>query len=374
MKITSTDIWTVVVPTIPGKVTSEVYGPPGFDQVPKHIIRLNTDGGYYGIGETRRGCPKGAVEELAQALEGKDPRQILFQQIPATEPVETDAKRASHGTRWWEWQAAGPTWPAYGAFEMAIFDLLGRIFEKPAHWFLGGAVRDKVWSDYWIGSQTPEDAARNAKIAIELGFTGLKMKCTADEPMIEKCEAIWDVAGRDFRLTIDPNQRFYRLSEALALAKELGVRGHVACFEDPMPKWNLDWYSLFREANIVPVALHLGSPHDIINAIKSEAADYMNLGGSMVQFVRNAAIAHAASIPVWHGSGTDLGIFYVSTLHAAAAARNCTLATGFSGLWVREDDLILDGIEFENGYAVVPQTPGLGCELDMDALERYRVA
>ena len=51
MKITSIDIITVIVPTIPGRVHSASFGPAGWDQVPKHIIRLNTDEGIYGLGE-----------------------------------------------------------------------------------------------------------------------------------------------------------------------------------------------------------------------------------------------------------------------------------------------------------------------------------
>ena len=58
MKIASIDIMTVVVPTIPGRVHSASFGPAGWDQVPKHIIRLNTDEGIYGLGETSRGTPE----------------------------------------------------------------------------------------------------------------------------------------------------------------------------------------------------------------------------------------------------------------------------------------------------------------------------
>jgi L-alanine-DL-glutamate epimerase-like enolase superfamily enzyme len=43
------------------------------------------------------------------------------------------------------------------------------------------------------------------------------------------------------------------------------------------------------------------------------------------------------------------------------------------GSWTRVDDLIVDGLQFKDGYAIVPIKPGLGCELDMDAIERYRV-
>jgi len=368
MKITKTDIWTVIVPTIPGTVHSPEYGEAGWDKVPKHIIRINTDEGFYGIGETGRGVPKESVEALVKSLAGEAPRDLLLQHLPGTCPVEPQDDRD-----WWKGQAAGPTMAGYGAVEMAIFDLVGRILDRPAHWLLGGAVRDRVLADFWIGHQTPEDAARNAKIAVERGFKGLKMKCTIEEPMVERCEAIWEATSRDFRLTIDPNQRFYHLPETIALAKELAPRGHVEVFEDPMLKSHLDWYREFRAEGIVPVALHLGSPRDIINAIKSEACDYLNLGGSMVQFVRNAAIAHATLIPVWHGSGNDLGIVEFSYLHAAAVARNCVLASDFVGSWTREDDLVVEGLQFDNGTVIVPQTPGLGCELDMDALEKYRI-
>jgi muconate cycloisomerase len=364
MKITSTDIWTVVVPTIPGRVQSAKFGPSGWDVVPKHIIRIHTDEGVYGLGETGRGCPLEAVQKMAAEIKGLDPRKMILQQLPATGSL--DAKPTDHfdPNRWWETAEAGPTGSGYEAFEMAIIDLLGRVYGQPAHWFLGGAVRDRVPADYWISIQTPEEAAANAKLAVERGFKGMKLKATGDEVLVERCKAIWQVAGADFELTVDPNTRFWRLNEALDMARELVKYGKVKVFGDPMAKWNLDWYHMFRQQGIVPVALHLGAPTDIINAIKAEG---------MVQFVRNAAIAHGAGIPCWHGSGVDLGIMELSYLHAAAAARNCVLGSDFVGPWTRVDDLILEGLQFEDGHAIVPQKPGLGCELDLDAIERYRV-
>jgi len=373
MKITSTDIWTVVVPTIEGRVQSAKFGPSGWDVVPKHIIRIHTDEGVYGLGETGRGCPLEAVQQMAAEIKGLDPRKMILQQLPATSSLDAKPKDHYDPNRWWESAEAGPSRHGYEAFEMAIIDLLGRVYDQPAHWFLGGAVRDRVPADYWISIQTPEEAAANTKLAVQRGFKGMKLKCTSDEVLVERCKAIWGVAGPHFELTIDPNTRFWRLNEALDMARELVKYGKVKVFEDPMAKWNLDWYRMFRQHGIVPVALHLGAPSDIINAIKAEAVDYLNLGGSMVQFVRNAAIAHGAGIPCWHGSGVDLGIMELSYLHAAAAARNCVLGSDFVGSWTRVDDLVKEGLQFEDGYAIVPQKPGLGCELDLEAIERYRV-
>ena len=366
MKIEDVDIWTVVVPVLPGTVTSPEYGEPSWPPVPKHIIRLRTSDGVYGLGETGRGCPLGAVKQAAESLVDLDPLRVPLQEVPLKGPPPVRPARDyealfgdAHGN------------PAYGAFEMALFDLVGRALGVPAHWLLGGAVRDRVPADYWIGQQNPADAARNARRGQERGFHGMKLKCAVDDPWEERVGAILEACGPDFKLTLDPNERFYRPAEAIALAKRLERFPNIALYEDPMPKWNLDWYRQFRAAVTAPVALHLAHPRDVVLAIKAEACDHFNLAGSMVQFVRSAAMAAAYGALCWHGSGVDLGIMEHSYLHAAACARNCVLPSDLVGSWVREDDLVTGGLRFEDGCAVLPATPGLGCELDTDALQRY---
>jgi muconate cycloisomerase len=368
MKITDCDIWTVVVPVRPGTVNSPEFGEPAWPAVPKQIIRLRTDDGVYGLGETSRGCPRAAVEQAASCLVDRDPLHLPLHDLPlAGDPPVRQSRHyeALHGP--------GHQSPAYDAFEMAIFDLVGRALGVPVHWLLGGAVRHRVLVDYWIGQQTPEDAARNARLGKQRGFHGLKMKCSIDDPMVERVAAILDACGPDFKLTLDPNERFYRPAEAIMLARELERFPNIAIYEDPVPKWNLDWYKQLRATLSVPVALHLGSPRDVVNAIKAEACDHFNLGGGMVQFLRLAAMAHAYGSLCWHGSGVDLGLAEHAYLHAAACARNCVLPSDLVGSWVREDDLIVSPLSLEDGHALVPSTPGLGCELDLAAVERYAV-
>lgn len=370
MKIVGVDVWRVVVPTIPGTVHSGDFGPAGWDQVPKFIIQLNTDEGLTGIGETQRGASRSALDDGIQRIIGLDPLKIALQYIPLQAP----RPKVTYPGR--DWEIGGGTGvgnATHGAFEMAIFDLVGKALGVPAHYLLGGAYRDRVRADFWIGQQNPEDAARNVRLGRSRGFGGVKMKCAIDDPWIERIAAIVEAGGPDFRITIDPNERFYRPHEAIALARKLERFPNIEVYEDPVPKWNLDWYRQIRAAIDVPVALHLGNPHDIVNAIKAEACDCMNLGGGMVQFVQNAAMAEAAGMVCWHGSGNDLGIMEHSYLHAAAAARNCVLASDFVGSWTREDDLIVEPIRFEAGHAIVPDRPGLGCELDRVALEKYQV-
>lgn len=183
MKITGCDIWTVVVPSRSGTVNSPAFGPATWDRVPKHVIRLRTDDGVYGLGETGRGCPREAVESGAAQLVDRDPLAIPLQEVPlvpvaGVAAVAATMMEAPRPSRSYEGlHGAGHGSAAYDAFEMALFDLVGRALNLPAHALLGGAVRRRVPADYWIGQQTPEDAARAAARGKELGFHGLKMKC-----------------------------------------------------------------------------------------------------------------------------------------------------------------------------------------------------
>jgi L-alanine-DL-glutamate epimerase-like enolase superfamily enzyme len=92
----------------------------------------------------------------------------------------------------------------------------------------------------------------------------------------------------------------------------------------------------------------------------------------MASFVANAYLAGAAGMPVWHGSGNDCGIVDASYLHSCAAAPNCTLPSDILS-FLREDDLIVEPIEIRSSYAIVSDKPGLGVELDEDAVRRYGV-
>lgn len=347
MRIAEIAVHKVIVPMRPNTVNSPYWGKPEFDEVPKFIIKVLTDDGLYGVGESYRGVTRDAVDASAKLLLGADPLRMSLRHLPI------------------------PHNPAYDAFEIALFDLVGKAIGWPVHQLLGGAVRDRVEVDYWCGRKTPEDIAETAREGWAKGFKGLKMKCALEDPMVERVQAI-AAAVPEMKITIDPNLRFYRPGAALELAHQL--EGYnIAVFEDPTPHEDLAWYVFMRRELKFPLALHLGRPEDVVAAIRADCIDCFNLGGGMVRFVDMAAIAHAAGKPVWHGSGVDLGILDMAYVHACAAARGCTLASDIIGNFLREDDLIVAPIAYEDGYALVPQTPGLGVELDEAAVARYSV-
>ena len=299
------------------------------------------------------------MQKGATALIGRDPEALTLQDI--------FAERASGE----EEQVQVGRGPAYDSFEMAVFDLVGRARQLPVHALLGGAVRQRVRADYWIGHQTPDDGRRSVERALSLGFKGVKIKCKIDEPMVERLAAMRDVAGADFKVTVDPNERFHTADQAIELARQLEPLGNVEVFEDPIPKRDIEGYKQIHDQINFPVAMHLGRPEPMLEALKAGVVDCFNLGGGLVLFGRNAAVAAAAGMRCWHGSGNDLGIIDTSYIHAAAVVPNCTMASDFVGSWTREDDLIVEPIAFADGFTPVPMAPGLGCELDLGALERY---
>ncbi|MFT5087239.1 MAG: muconate cycloisomerase, partial [Planctomycetota bacterium] len=327
----------------------------GWDQVPKHIVRLRTDCDLIGLGETGRGVDIDLVRQGAALLVGKDPERLALQDIYG---------RCGAG------ETVG-TGPAYDAFEIAVCDLVGKARAVPVHALFGGAVRTKVRADYWMGQQTLEDSKRSVERALEHGFKGIKIKCQIEDPMVERLRAILSVGGVDFKVTVDPNERFRTAEQTIALAAELEVLGNVEVFEDPIPKTDVEGYKQIHEEINLPLAQHLGNSAAVLLALKEDLTDCFNLGGSLFGFQKNAAVAAAAGMVCWHGSGNDLGIIDTAYIHAAAAAPNCSMASDFVGSWTREDDLIVDPIRFEDGYVPTPDGPGLGCELDEVALARY---
>ena len=102
--------------------------------------------------------------------------------------------------------------------------------------------------------------------------------------MAERIRAVWEVGGSAFKMTVDPNERFYTVEQTLELAEQIKELENVEVFEDPIPKKGLRddvlaQYRYMRGELPFPLALHLGGASDVIKAIRADAVDYLNLGG-----------------------------------------------------------------------------------------------
>jgi muconate cycloisomerase len=321
----------------------------------KWIIELQSDDGETGIGETYRSVEGHEVEAALQSVLGRDVFALNWRALPVENPR------------------------VYDAIETAVMDLAGRVLGVPIYQLLGGAYRDRVECSGWTGRRTPEDAARKAYEAMQRGHRVFKFKCSDTDEVSQWCEAIQARCGDGIRVLLDPNQRWNSVETTRRLMQ--GVLPQMMYgLEDPIARQDYAGFRRLREEFDFPIFIHIALPYrhqgqnaeDALTAIREGSCDGFNFNGPMWAFVELAHTAALAGLTCWHGSEVDLGILEASALHACAAAPNCTIPSDIFGELVREDDLIEVGLRFENGYALVPQGPGLGVELDRGALERWK--
>jgi muconate cycloisomerase len=369
MKIAGVQTLAVRVPAKPGMIHSPGRGMPlhmlaagiskawrrEFDELPKYIIRIRTDDGCEGIGESLRLSSKETLDQVGASLVGVNPLSLNLFDLPI------------------------PYGRLYDGFECALLDLVGKLLNRPVFSLLGGAWRDRVACSGWMGQKTPEDAAATAHYFRGLGFDFLKFKSTLEDDPVAQCAAIRETVP-GMKLILDPNGRWDRASEALRLTPALRELGNVWCLEDPIPRWDLAGWQHLRGAAGIPLAFHthipyvelFQKPQDPVLAWKADALDYFNFSGPAGWVMRMAHFAELVGVPFWHGSELDLGILEACHLHVAAACRMCTLPSDVFGEAIRENDLIEQPLESDGkGHFLVPQGPGLGVKLDEEALRRY---
>lgn len=318
----------------------------------KWILEIELHNGLIGIGETYRSVNKAVLAEALQVFIGKDILQLNWRRLPVSDQR------------------------IYEAFEAAILDLVGKLLHVPVYQLLGGAYRDKIECMGWTGRRTPEDAAQKAFEAMQKGHKVFKFKCSDEDPVRLWTEAIREKCGDGIKVLLDPNQRWTDVETTLRLMD--GVEKEIMLgLEDPILHADVEGFKYLKAHLGIPMFRHISLPYtqdirDIIAFVKADAVDGYNFNGSAYNSVLLAEIAHLEGKQCWRGSEVDLGILETIALHIAAASINCTIPSDLFGELVREDDLITVPIHFENGYALVPQTEGLGISLDYAALEKYK--
>ncbi|WP_028525866.1 mandelate racemase/muconate lactonizing enzyme family protein [Runella limosa] len=359
----------VIVPAKPGSLNSEevIDKDAAFAQKfltgerwtefanqPKWVIEITLQNGLTGIGETYRSASKELLSEAMKTLVGQDVLQLNWRRLPITDQR------------------------IYEAFETAVLDVVGKILNVSVAQLLGGAYRDRVDCFGWTGRRTPEDAAQKAYEAMQKGHKAFKFKCSDEDPVRLWTAEIKKKCGDGIKILLDPNQRWTDVATTLRLME--GVEKDIMLgLEDPILHADVAGFKYLRETLGIPMYRHISLPYtqdirDMVAFVRADAVDGYNFNGSAYNCVLLAEVAHLEGKACWRGSEVDLGISETMGLHIAAASINCTIPSDIFGELVREDDLIVTPIQFENGAALVPQGAGLGIELDRVALEKYRVS
>lgn len=330
------------------------------------LLCIRTDGGVSGWGEMNTGFGRGVDRALVEhwiepALVGQDPTRIR------STMARVDA----------------PYWPQFGrlalacAAEMALWDLLARSMDRPVSALLGGRVRDEVPVAFCIGITSAEVAADVARRAYDGGWRVLKTKIGLDlDADVERVQAIVDATDGGLKLRLDANQGYNRVS-ALAMLREMSGFP-IEYIEQPLPVTDFAGNRSLMERGALPIAInedaytHGGVARGISErAIDAAVVDIEGLGG-VNGLLQVAALGDAFNIPMAHHCGWDLGVKAAMMLQVVAATPALSLASD-STYAMHLDDVLVERLCTVDGAMAVPDGPGIGIEVDEDAVRRLAV-
>jgi L-alanine-DL-glutamate epimerase-like enolase superfamily enzyme len=254
--------------------------------------------------------------------------------------------------------------------QMALFDVVGKILEVPVYKLLGQKVRDWLPISWWSIDAAPKDWAAEAKDAVKKGYTSFKLKPRPWWDIVEQVGAIDRVVPDGFKLDLDANGTFQNAAAAIPIIKKLEAFDSVAMFETPIPQQDVLGNKQIRAAINRPVAMHFGSPPYITNVREGVCDGYVLCAGKSA-LTKQATLSAEAQLPFWLQLVGN-GLTTTWAAHLGAVFTHATWPT-ITCVNLFGHQLLKKPIEVIGGYHRVPEKPGLGVELDMKAVEKYRV-
>ncbi|MDF3336934.1 glucarate dehydratase family protein [Mycolicibacterium septicum] len=349
------------------------------------IIQLDTDAGLTGLGETYADTRH--LERLgaaADAIVGLDVFSLNAIRAAIARVLQGDT--AAVGTAGMITTASAVD-QVFSPFEVACLDVAGQAIGRPVSDLLGGAVRDAVpfsaylfykWAahpgaepDCWGEALDPDGIVTQARRIIdEYGFTAIKLKggVFAPEEEAAAVEAL-RVAFPNHPLRLDPNAAWTPETSMKVAARLSGVLEYL---EDPTP--GLDGMadvaaqaSMPLATNMCVVAFDQLPPAVAKDSVRVALSDHHYWGGLQRSRLL-AGICDTFGLGLSMHSNSHLGISLAAMVHLAAATPNLTYACDTHWPWKTEDVVHPGALEFHAGSVPVPTGPGLGVEIDDDAL------
>ena len=286
---------------------------------------------------------------------------------------------------------------ALSGIDMAIWDVIGRALGKPIYRLLGGVPMLEVPAYatglYYHRTEPKNLLARRLKEVegyLARGFKGIKMKIggLAERADLDQVEKVRRAVGEEACLMVDANQAYDRQA-ARRVGHALDSLD-VFWFEEPLPNEDLVGFRELRSAVRVPIAGgELDSTRfafrDILaaNALDIIQPDLTMVGGfSEAQRIWHLAEAsHVLCYPHVWGSAIAL----TAALHFVATLPPARIVSGVNPIAQRpalefdqtpnplRDHLLTDVPVLQNGTVRVPDSPGLGIDVDASAIQKYRI-
>ncbi|SDR51341.1 glucarate dehydratase [Rhizobiales bacterium GAS113] len=333
----------------------------------KTIVEVETDVGLVGLGEGPSPANVATIERaFAPRLIGRDPIDINGAELACLP----------------SWRGVGPDVDfglvrAFGAIEMALWDIRGKAWGKPLYELFGGAYRKLLpFTDYFAfreekagigGEKRPEEVVDYClELEAEHGTTMFEGKVsTADPaPSIRMLELLRAALGPKAIIRIDSNKA-YSLTAARRIARAIEPLD-IRCWEDPVASFE-DMAHL-RQHTAIPFSAHTPDLRRAVALGVPEAlCTDVNVHGGIGRALRFIGACEAMNVDIWCYSG-DSGIASAAYLHLAAAHAHIREPSQ-SLFRMQPLDVIEEGpFRPKADMVKVPEGLGLGVTLSKDKL------
>ncbi len=341
------------------------------------LIAVQTDSGLSGYGESVASASATAVQGFiaaaAQQLIGRSPFEITAIMRGAYQHLFTARGNCSA--------------PRFGALvlaglDMALWDLVGKATGRAVHELLGGAVRDRIQYFGFPQGDTAEEVATDAKYWADQGCEVIYAKvgrgAALDAAIAEQVRAA--IGTR--RLRLDANEAWDVLTAQRMIEKLASY--DIEFIEQPTNSNSLSALRQVKASSRIPIAADQAvfTPEDVYEVCRQQQADLIVLGlhesGGVDRFRKAAAIAEAAGLNVCLHGLYESGITTCATAQVGATLVNLDDGNQYMNHLLIEDIVRHPKLTLERGTLPLPPGPGLGFELDWDAIARaeraYRAA
>ncbi|SFE09764.1 mandelate racemase/muconate lactonizing enzyme family protein [Spirosoma endophyticum] len=258
------------------------------------------------------------------------------------------------------------------AFDMALYDIAAKAARMPLYQFLGGSKRVLV-TDETIYINTPERMVEDALRIQEKGAEAIKVKLGTNlRDDIGRVAAIRNAIGDGTPIRTDANQG-WDVVTAQAVLRAIGDWNVQYC-EQPIKRYDIAGLRQIRQSSTVPIMADesLFDATDAIRLVREEAVDYFNIklskSGGIFEALKINAIAEAAGIPCMIGCMSESRLALTANAHFASARQNMRFYD-LDGCFEHADDPVYGGITYHGYQIELPETPGIGAEVDSTFLK-----
>lgn len=355
------------------------------------LVKVETDAGIHGWGEATNwpGSPmvEAACEFVGQQIVGSDARQIDY--------LWTKTYRDMN----WLGQA-GPLMSAISGIDIALWDIKGKLLGAPVFELLGGAYwrRILLYANYWFldGNHEPDDYARQAKQAVDRGFTALKLDPFAHvhytcgdgveangslsesqkKRAIAIVAAVAEAVGPQVPLAIETHA-FLNGPTAIEMARRLHqLNFNCMWYEEPaLPEFPDSIADIRRQISLpVCVGERLHSRFMLLPILEKRAADLVmpdiTRCGGISEMRKMAALAESFNVPIApHNPNGPLST--IASAHVMATVPNFYRQEFMLSDVLWRDECLSHPLPIQEGHFMLPDRPGLGFDVNEDVLRAH---